>query len=95
MQLHLAPQSLAYASNIFQLAGKKSSLTELLSFDVMFSIPLYRAEPVPKTIYFMLIEVKSASLAQRILNLQVRDFTGFSRRQVHCPLCPCIFSREV
>ena len=93
MQLHLARHSSAYASNIFQLVGEKSSLMELFSVVVGFSIPLFRSEPVPKAFY-LLKEVKFA-LQERILYLQVRDFTGVSRRQFHCLLCLCIFSREV
>ena len=80
MLLHLAHLSLAYASNFFQLVEKKSSLMESLSVDEVFSIPLHRVEFVPKAIYFMLIEVMSASLARGILDLQVRDFTFDSRR---------------
>ena len=82
MQLHLARHSSAYASNIFQLVGEKSSLMELFSVVVGFSIHLFRSEPVPKAIYFMLKEVKFA-FQERILHLQVRDFTGVSRRLFH------------
>ena len=94
VQLHLARHSSAYASNIFQLVEEKSSLMELFSVVVGFSIPLFRSEPVPKAFYFMLKELKFA-FQERILYLQVRDFTGVSRRQFHCLLCLCIFSREV
>ena len=94
MQLHSARQSLAYASNIFQLVEEKSSLTELFSVVVGFSIPLFRSELVPKAFYFMLTEVKFA-FQERNLYLQVRDFTGVSRRLFQCLLCLCIFSREV
>ena len=60
MQHHLARQSLAYASNFFLLVEEKSSLTEMLSVDVVFLIPLYLAELALRANYFMLIEVKYA-----------------------------------